>query len=162
MTVHVNIGSNLGDCHGSIAAAIAGIRRIKGVTVTGVSAPFESDPWGFESNNRFVNVGINLESTLEPSELLPRLLTVQHEIDSSSHRTSEGNYADRVIDIDIIACGDMVINEPPNLILPHPRMHLREFVLVPMAEILSGWRHPVLKRDVNEMLSGIVKTPKII
>ena len=91
---------------------------------------------------------------MEPLEILRLLREVETSINPASHRTASGEYADRVIDIDLIAVDDMVLNTP-ELTLPHPRMHLRAFVLEPLAELAPAWRHPLLHltaRQLRELL----------
>lgn len=155
MTAHINIGSNLGDRYNSIEAAVAGIRCIKGVNVTGISSPVESEAWGYESCHTYVNVGVNAETDLPPHELLKALRDIEISIDNSSHRTSDGNYADRVIDIDLIAVDDIEIYDPPYLILPHPRMHLRRFVLEPMTTLCPDWIHPLLGKTPEQLMASL-------
>lgn len=153
-TAHINIGSNIGDRLALIGQAVAAVERAFGVKAV-CSAPYESAPWGFDSPNRFINMGLNIETgDIAPAEILHMLQTVQAEIDPSSHRKADGSYADRRIDIDLIALGDTVA-KTPKLILPHPRMHLRDFVLRPMAQIYPGWHHPILHATPAELLSRL-------
>lgn len=148
MRAHVNIGSNLGDRMALIGRAVAMLRdEFEGVTV---SQPVESEPWGFESMHPFVNVGVNLSTDLTPAELLKRLLTIQNAIDPTPHRHPDGGYADRAIDLDLITMEQLTCEADP--VLPHPRMHLRPFVLAPMAEIWPEWRHPLLKLTPQQIL----------
>ncbi len=143
MIAHINIGSNLGDRAAHINAAIDLLGSTAG-RVIAVSSPWHSGPWGYDSPNMFMNVGVNIDTDLSPTALLDTVKTAERTIDPDGrHRTAEGGYADRTIDIDIIAMGDE-IRRSPDPQLPHPRMHLRPFVLGPMAQILPQWRHPLL------------------
>lgn len=154
MRIHVNIGSNLGDRAALISRAITGLESAFR-TKAKVSAPFESEAWGYESDNRFMNVGVNLEiGKMEAERVLEKILEVQNSIDAGSHRDSRGAYADRFIDIDLIAL-DEQCRETENVVLPHPRMHLRAFVLQPMMELWPQWRHPVTGLTPGEMLQRI-------
>ncbi len=83
-------------------------------------------------------------------EVLRIVEGIQRDLDPSPHRDEAGGYIDRAIDIDIVAIDDVVM-DTPELTLPHPRMHLREFVLVPMAELAPDWRHPRFGLRVDEM-----------
>lgn len=86
-----------------------------------VSQPVESEPWGYESDKAFVNAGLTLRSTADPSDLLQSLQAVEREISPAPHRDASGAYIDRLIDIDLIACGEAVVSTP-TLTLPHPAM----------------------------------------
>lgn len=143
-TAHISIGSNLGDRAALIERAVAAISAR--FAVTAVSRPVESEPWGYSSPHPFINVGVNIEISpgMTPETLLDILLEIQNSIDSSAHRNTDGSYADRAIDIDLICYGSVATPPDAHPALPHPRMHLREFVLIPMIEILPTWRHPLL------------------
>lgn len=153
-TAHINIGSNIGDRLALIGQAVAAVELIFNTPAT-CSAPTESEPWGFDSPNGFINIGVNIEvGEMTPEEVLQRLLQAQAQIDSSPHRNADGSYADRLIDIDLIAI-DSVVADTPELTLPHPRMHLREFVLRPMTQLLPHWRHPLLNATPAELLNRL-------
>ena len=144
MTAYLNIGSNIGDRMAHIERAVAAVMALSADGKARVSAPFESEPWGFDSSNLFINVGVAIEipEQMTPHMLLSRLLETQRSLCDAAHRAPDGSYIDREIDIDLIAVDSLVI-DTPELTLPHPRMHLRDFVLRPMAEIAPHWRHPV-------------------
>ncbi len=152
-TVHVNIGSNLGDSHTLVRQAAEAIGRRLGVEIS-MAPPEESEPWGFESAHRFVNLGIAFESDLDPHHLLGILREIEASISTGAHRHPDGTYADRMIDIDLIASGSAVIDTPA-LTLPHPRMHLRPFVLRPMLVLDPGWIHPLLGLSPAALLSQL-------
>lgn len=119
MIAHINIGSNLGDRAAHINAAIDLLGSTAG-RVIAVSSPWHSGPWGYDSPNMFMNVGVNIDTDLSPTALLDTVKTAERTIDPDGrHRTAEGGYADRAIDIDIIAMGDQ-IRRSPDPQLPHP------------------------------------------
>lgn len=153
-TAHINIGSNLGNRRSLLETAVALIEKALDRPARR-SVIIESEPWGYDSPNPFLNMGIAVEcgnlSAVEVHSLLQKL---QRSIDSSSHRTESGAYADRAIDIDLIAIGQEVV-AIPELTLPHPRMHLREFVLRPMEELEPNWTHPLLGLTPAEMLQKL-------
>ncbi|MGN1246042.1 MAG: 2-amino-4-hydroxy-6-hydroxymethyldihydropteridine diphosphokinase [Muribaculaceae bacterium] len=154
MRYYLNIGANLGDRSGNIARAVAEIEaRLCGDEVV-QSAPFESEPWGFESEHRFLNVGLALNSAMPPQEALREVHAIEEAMGSASHRNADGTYADRIVDIDVIAIDEQVI-ATAMLTVPHPRMAQREFVLVPMAEIAPEWRHPVVGLTARDMLAAL-------
>lgn len=148
-TVLLNIGSNLGDRRRNISRAVAALEKEFGYFE--LSHVVESAPQGFDSPNQFLNVGMMVRSELEPLEILHRVHAVEHFISPASHRGADGSYADRLIDIDIIAI-DSIRIQTKELILPHPRMQERRFVLEPLVEIAPGWRHPESGLSPREML----------
>lgn len=153
-TAYLNIGSNIGDRRSCLERAVACISHRWGDVR--VSSPYESEPWGFDSPNLFLNIGVSLtvDDSETPLEFLGEIQDIERSISPASHRTVEGEYADRMVDVDIIAIDDMIMSEDM-LELPHPRMHLREFVLYPMMEIAPDWVHPVLKKTCSQMLDAI-------
>ncbi len=130
--VYLGLGSNLGDCRKNLERAIRLIGDRVG-QVTRQSSFIETEPWGFESPNKFMNAVILCETTRSPREVL--LLTQQIERDMGRMKKSvSGGYADRAIDIDILLYDDVTIDEP-DLKIPHPLMHQRDFVMRPLNEI---------------------------
>lgn len=151
-TVYVNIGSNIGNRRSMLERAVACIReRWNGVTLSSV---IESEPWGYKSANLFLNIGVAFEALPgeTPIQVHQTLQAIQHSISAANHRTASGGYADRAVDIDLIAIDNAVVNTP-GLTLPHPRMHLRRFVLEPMAQLAPRWEHPILHLTAVRMLS---------
>ena len=153
-TAHINIGSNLGNRLALLGQAVAAIEAHLGTKAV-VSEPIESEPWGFDSPNRFINIGLNIEvGETDPTRLLADLTDIQNSIDAGAHRDHTGGYQDRAIDIDLIAIDGMMIN-CQSLQLPHPRMHLRRFVLEPMSQIWPGWIHPELRQTAAQLLEKL-------
>lgn len=114
----------------------------------------ESEPWGYESTHRFLNIGLELTVSCGAKELFGDLMEIQGNICADSHRNATGGYADRMIDIDLIYYDDLVL-DTASLTLPHPRMHLRDFVLQPVAKLAPAWRHPRLHLTAGEMLAAL-------
>lgn len=135
--VHLNIGSNKGDRIGYINRAVALIASKAG-KITAVSQPVDSDPWGYESDSRFINIGLNLDTMLPPTLLLDLLQEIERTISPDPHRNPDGSYRDRSIDIDIIIYEGVEMSTP-RLTLPHPRMFQRDFVKIPLRQI---WDKP--------------------
>ncbi len=128
------MGTNLGDKRKNIAEAIKNIGELVGDVVR-QSALYETEPWGFRSDNRFVNAAVCVDTQLSPR----RLLEVTQRIERKMGRTLKsdgGEYHDRIIDIDILLYGDLHIDEP-DLKIPHPLMHERDFVMTPLNEIME-------------------------
>lgn len=126
-------------------------------TVSAVSQPIETEADGFESDNLFLNMGVNIETELDPDEIIRRLRQIERTVDANvCHRTASGAYCDRTIDLDLICLGQTVCNTP-TATLPHPRMARRHFVLSPMAEVLPDWIHPQLHATAQQLLKNIIK-----
>ena len=142
----LSIGTNIGDRERNIENAIVALGEIG--KVTAISPIYTSEPWGFESENGFYNIALTMESELLPLDLLRETQRIEKELGRTTKTTTE--YADRVIDIDIIAYGQTII-ETPELTIPHKLMHLRNFVLYPLADITPNWVHPILQLSVQEL-----------
>lgn len=150
---YINIGSNTGDRPGYISKAVDLIKESFRTGIK-VSSPIVTEPWGFESDSLFINIGVTVTTELAPEHLLDLLQSIEQSIDTSPHRNPDGSYRDRRIDIDLIAV-DTEIVDTPRLRLPHPRMEEREFVLRPMAELMPDWRHPLTGLTPLEMLARL-------
>ena len=133
------MGSNLGDCRKNLERAIRLIDDRVGEVIR-QSSFIETEPWGFESEHRFVNAVVLCETTKTPREVL--LLTQQIERDMGRRKVNGAGlmvngqriYTDRIVDIDILLYDDLTIDEP-DLKIPHPLMHQRDFVMIPLEEI---------------------------
>ena len=117
--------------------------------VLALSGFYETEPWGFSSENTFLNAALRLETELKPEELLQ--VTEQVEADMGRKEKSHGEYHDRIIDIDILLYDGLVI-DTPRLVIPHPRMHERRFVLEPLGEIAPDVVHPVMKKSIADLM----------
>lgn len=159
--IHINIGSNQGDRAANIERAVALIaNRLDPHSRAEIKlAPIvESEPWGFDSENRFLNLGLMVvtknDDIPDPESILRQLQAIEEEISSKPHRHADGSYKDREIDIDLIAVDDIVIDSPV-LTLPHPRMSDRLFVLEPMLILDPQWRHPVSGLCLKELSDNV-------
>lgn len=149
--VYLGLGSNLGDRRSYLARAIAFLTERVGKRLA-LSAFRETAPWGFHSAHPFLNAVIEMETALDPYALLREMRAIERELGRVGK--SEGTYHDRVIDIDILFYEDQVI-ELPDLVVPHPLMTERLFVLEPLAEIAPGMRHPVRGKTVEALLQDL-------
>lgn len=134
MEIYLGLGSNLGDKCLHLRTAINEIEKRIG-HVECQSAFVETEPWGFESDNTFVNAVVRVDTALSPLDLLKETQAIEREM-GRTHKTVDGKYSDRIIDIDILLYGDAEINLP-ELVVPHPRMHERDFVMKPLEEVRS-------------------------
>ena len=142
-------GSNMGEKNAVFAQACLLINNRCGRVVR-ISAAYESEPWGFEADEWFLNRVIVLETELEPEELLRRLLDIEAELGRVRHPEIQG-YTSRTADLDILYYGNQVI-QTERLTVPHPRLHQRRFALLPMCEVAPEWVHPVLQMTQTELL----------
>jgi 2-amino-4-hydroxy-6-hydroxymethyldihydropteridine diphosphokinase len=136
--VYLGLGSNLGDREENIRKAISLIDERVG-KVLRQSSLIETEPWGFESSNRFLNAVILCETTLTPRQVLKATQKIERELGRKKKLIANGqqpraNYKDRPIDIDILLYDDLTVDEP-DLKIPHPLMHERDFVMIPLNEI---------------------------
>ena len=133
MRYYLNIGTNLGDRQENLRRAI---EALTGDTTGWVVSPVvESEPWGFESENRFLNIGLALDSDMEPLSMLDRIHDIERQLGSAAHRNAQGGYVDRLVDIDIMAIDDAhgrsLTIDLPTLQVPHPHLRDREFFWQP-------------------------------
>ena len=152
MIYYLNIGSNMGDRRDNLYRAVVAIAAITGECA--VSSIVESEPWGFESDNRFMNLGVSFDSDIEPQEMLDRIHDIERSLGSASHRDADGGYIDRLVDIDIVAIDDLVI-DTPTLQVPHPHLPDRDFFLLPMTQLAPDWRHPITHLTPAQMLENL-------
>ena len=132
-TVYLSLGSNLGDRKATMRRAI-GLLNERAGSVDRQSSFIETEPWGFESTNKFLNMCVRLLTTLSPEQLLMATKQIEREL-GRTQKSVNGQYHDRPIDIDILMYDDVHIDSD-DLMLPHPHMQEREFVMVPLREIL--------------------------
>jgi 2-amino-4-hydroxy-6-hydroxymethyldihydropteridine diphosphokinase len=144
MTAYLSLGSNLGNKHLNLQKALQLIAEKIGV-FSAISSVYETEPWGFESANTFLNMVVAVETDQDPFTVL----SVSREIEKEAGRTekTELTYQDRVIDIDLILFDNLIVRSE-SLTLPHPRFHQRRFVLEPLNEIAPELIHPVLGESV--------------
>ena len=133
-TVYLSLGSNLGDKEQNLTSAISEIARRIG-DITAQSAFLETEPWGFDSDNAFLNAAVCVETQLSPYELLHTTQQIERDL-GRVQKSHQGLYHDRIIDIDILLYDDLHI-QTPELTIPHPLMQQREFVLIPLKEIMK-------------------------
>jgi len=147
ITVYLCLGSNLGDRQLNLKKAVEFISQRMRIEKS--SAVYETEPVDNVEQPSFLNMVCQAHTRLAPAQLL----TLLKGIESKMGRRG-GGPAPRIIDIDILFYGDQVVNTP-DLVIPHPRMAERAFVLVPMSEVTPDYRHPVLNRTMKELLDGV-------
>ena len=144
--IYLSIGSNKGNRYSFIKEALRLIRKDIGKVIL-MSKIYETKSWGFHSDD-FLNICIMIKSELLPAELLNKLKNIEDRIGRIRNSTK---ILAREIDIDILFYSDKIVDYE-DLIIPHPRLHLRNFVLYPLNDIASDFIHPILLKPINELL----------
>jgi len=149
--VAIALGSNLGDREGCLRAAIAALGVGPAISNLRVSTFHDTAPVGVGEQPRFLNAAAAGQTTLSAQSLLETLLAIERDL--GRERPFPG--APRTLDLDLILYGEAIIDEPPSLVVPHPRFRERRFVLGPLAEIAPDWRDPVTGKTVEELLRAL-------
>ena len=151
--LYLSLGSNEGDREALLHQAIDAIDHLIG-PVGGIATFIETEPWGFESPHPFLNTTLVLTTSLSPLEVLDRTQEIERQL-GRQRKSVAGHYHDRPIDIDLLFYDDLIL-ESERLTLPHPLMHLRRFVLEPLAEIAPTIVHPtLLGRSIEELYTEL-------
>ena len=148
---YLALGTNLGERRRNLETAVAHLRRF--LTIIALSPVYETAPWGVADQPDFLNMCLSAITDLSPHELLARC----KQIEAGMGRQKTVRYGPRLIDIDLLVVDDLLLDNV-TLTLPHPRLHERDFVLVPLADIAPDLRHPRTGQTVAEMMAGLGET----
>jgi 2-amino-4-hydroxy-6-hydroxymethyldihydropteridine diphosphokinase len=148
-SVYLLLGGNLDDRASSLNQAKGEITKHIG-RIKAESSVYESDPWGFESDQRFLNQVIRIDTRLAPSEILKEIILIEAKL--GRIRIDGNGYTSRTIDIDILFFNDEIIREE-NLVIPHPKIPERMFTLIPLAELNRSMVHPGCHKTIGELIS---------
>ena len=155
------LGSNQGDKIAILQKAGERLQQLSIAPIV-VSSLYESEPWGFEAEEWFLNQAVKIETDLKPHDLLRSILEIERSL-GRVRQNGDGRiagYSSRTIDIDILLYENLV-SETVDLQLPHPRMHLRRFVLMPLSEVAPGLIHPALNVSIKKLLEECKDKSKI-
>lgn len=150
--IYLLLGTNLGEREHNLAQAIEYIEKEVG-EVQRKSTVVETDPWGFEAPTKFLNQVLEIESNLNPFDMLTKIKNIEQKMGRESKKGDL--YESRVIDIDILFFENEIVNDP-KLTIPHPQLHNRLFALMPLNELSPEYVHPVLKKTMETLLKEIV------
>ena len=157
--VYVGLGTNLGDKEQNLRDAVQKIEEQVGKVIS-LSAFYVTAPWGFTSENSFLNAAACVDTDLSPLAVLQETQAIEREL-GRTKKSVDGVYSDRLIDIDLLFYEDLVLSVTSptgvELNLPHPLMTERDFVMLPLAEIAPELVHPVFGKTMKEISSGIKK-----
>ncbi|MCK4404209.1 MAG: 2-amino-4-hydroxy-6-hydroxymethyldihydropteridine diphosphokinase [candidate division Zixibacteria bacterium] len=148
-TVHVSLGSNLGDRFQHLRTAIEKIEESDKILIKEVSSVYESEPVGYENQRWFLNLVFEVQTSFDPLLLLEYLLAIEDQMG----RKREEKWGARNIDLDLLLYDNLIVNSD-RLTIPHPQMHQRRFVLIPLAQIAPQLLHPLLKKTVRQLLES--------
>lgn len=146
---YLGLGTNLGNKDENLNGAVEYIRERVG-RINSLSAFYVTEPWGFKSENSFLNAVCSVATDISPIELLYITKEIEKEM-GRNKKSVDKIYSDRIIDIDILLYDDLIMHSE-ELTIPHPIMTERDFVMIPLAEIAPELVHPVLKKKMKEFL----------
>ncbi len=144
----LSLGSNLGNRSGNLYQACLLIEQSIG-PIESVSSIYETAPWGYDSKNGFLNQCLTVLSGMDPDGILEQIHRIEEKI---GRQGRSQDYTDRLIDVDILLYGDLVLSRR-DLHIPHEKLQDRRFSLVPLAEILPDFEHPVLQKKISTLLA---------
>lgn len=156
--VFIALGANLGDRELALPRAIAEIGKLPDTRVTAISGFYDTEPVGLVAQGNFLNAVLRIETGLAPMGLLNELQRLETDV---FRRRRDGPGGPRTMDIDILFYGSRVL-DCEKLIIPHPRLHERSFVLTPLAEIAPEFIHPVIGQSVQKLLDSLPDCEKVL
>ena len=156
-TAFIGVGSNLGDKLDNCRKAIDRVGEISGCRLTGQSDFFRTSPVGVEGHDWYVNAVFSIEADMTAHQLLKSLLAIEEDLGRKRNK----KWDPRTIDLDILLYGQMVMDEK-ELTIPHPYMHLRKFVLLPMSQLRPDLVHPVRGKTIVELLGDLAEDGQVV
>jgi 2-amino-4-hydroxy-6-hydroxymethyldihydropteridine diphosphokinase len=155
--VYLGLGTNLGDRKRNLRDAIERIEEHIG-KILNSSSVYETAPWGLEAETDFLNMVIEVETALSPTELLKKIFEIESKL---GRERTQDRYSSRIIDIDILFYDDLIVDQK-GLKIPHRLIHERRFVLAPLSEIAPDLVHPMQKKSIKVLLEECRDRTKIV
>jgi len=153
--LYLGLGSNQGERASYLTQAVELLTKRVGEYVRS-SAVYESEPWGFACDTPFLNQVVVVRTSLAPKDILREIEAIERDL--GRIRSSTQRYTPRTIDIDILLYGESVIDVPPSLVVPHPHIVERRFVLVPLVEVAPTGSHPLIGTTWSDLLTTCCDT----
>ncbi len=153
---YLSLGSNLGNKLENLTIALNKIKTSVGDIVL-QSSVYESEPWGYADSENYFNMAIKVASHMKLHDMLTRCLEIETEM---GRKRTKPSYEPRIIDIDILFYDEVII-QTPEIVVPHPRLQIRKFVLEPLCEIEPDFIHPVFKKTPCELLEECMDTSEV-
>ncbi len=150
-TVYLLLGGNEGDVPAAFSKVFSLLKKEADIRILSVGSLYKSEPWGMEAADMFYNQSLAVVTDLSPRQLLQRLLSIERAV---GRKRTLGVVESRAIDIDILFYDDEIISFP-DLKIPHPRLHLRKFALLPLMDIAPNLQHPLLKKSIRQLVAEV-------
>ena len=151
--VFLSLGSNMGDRSANISQAVSLLSISPKIKIVKTSSFYETEPWGNKKQDWFVNAAVAMDCELSPQDLLTYCQNIEFQL--GRIRKEGEKWGQRAIDIDILMYDDLIYSDSKTLTIPHPLMHERAFVLVPMLEVKADLVHPVFKKTISELYDDL-------
>ena len=152
------LGSNLGNRADLIEKAVSLLGLCENIKIVRTSALYETEPWGVKNQNWFLNLAVEIKTTLSPEQLLAKCNEIEKRL--GRNRELEQRWGQRTLDIDIIFYDKDIIN-CDNLKIPHQNMHQRAFVLVPLLELIPDFVHPIMNKTISDLYEDLEDVEEI-
>lgn len=153
------LGSNLGNSVAVLKSAVQYIDDEQNISLKRISPLYKTEPWGVKNQNWFINAVVEIETCLQPAQLLEKCQKIEQIL--GRNRANETRWGERTIDIDIIFYGNNVVKSE-NLTIPHCLMHKRAFVLVPLMDLAADFVHPVFQKTVKRLYDELEEKEKVL
>jgi len=154
---YIGLGSNLGRRENYLRKSLAQLGQLRGIDILKISSLYQSEALGGPPQGRFLNAVVKVNVSLLPLELLQKMKAIEKKLG----RTRNRKWGPRTIDLDLLTYGHKILKKQ-KLVVPHPRYHLRRFVLEPFCQLSPHFRHPTLRKETRTLLDQLTSTGQIV